>query len=268
MDPDFIDEKQEEINMLVLKALTSPSRLCALTTLTAIVECASSMFCSGIRHEKAIRFALDTVLLARGHVDDESEKGGSDFEKLSGDDDEQNRMTSGDDSNLSISCNRRRSSVNGLGKSRNTMGDIPKMLSVPCRRACAAINFLVGQIRSTIVQSAHSKNKQGKKVKNVVAGNSSDQTKSVIKLPSSQHISSVFNVLINVIQDSGLPPSSRDRHECKGTRERAALRECAALNLLRLCDSRLKLESKYLSPKMWHVLGGCFLDEEKSVRGT
>jgi len=264
--PDCVDEKEKAIFMQVLKSLTSPSRLsistdikdnskllCALTTLTAIVECAPSIFCSGTRHERAIRFTLETVLLGRGHATDGAGESGSDIEALD-EEEECDRSESGNDLDPHVSSSRRRSSMKGFGKSGNVMNDLSTILSSPCRRACAAIDFLVGHIRSTIIysnQPAQSKSGRGD-----------------IKLPSSQHILSVFNILINIIQDSGLPPSSRDRRECKGTKERAALRESATLNLLRLCDSRLKLESKYLSTKMWHILGGCFLDEEKSVRGS
>jgi len=282
IDSGVVDEKEKEIFTQVLKSLTSPSRLsistnskdnsklvCALTTLTAIVECAPSIFCNGTRHERAIRFTLETVLLGRGHTDDASEEHRSDSETLDIED-EVNKSASGDDSNPRVSSSGRRSSTNGLGNSGNTMNDIPMILSVSCRRACAAMDFLVGHIRSTIIYSNQSKSRQGEKDKSLsVVGNSTKATCKAtgdIKLPTSQHILSVFNILVNIIQDSGLPPSSRDRRECKGTKERAALRERATLNLLRLCDARLKLESKYLTPKMWHILGGCFLDEEKSVR--
>jgi len=84
--------------------------------------------------------------------------------------------------------------------------------------------------------------------------------------PSSEYISTVFNLLANIIGDSGTLPSNRDQGGCRGTNERAALRRCAAVNLMKLCDGSLKLENEFLTHKMWHMLSTTFLDEEKSVR--
>jgi hypothetical protein len=74
-------------------------------------------------------------------------------------------------------------------------------------------------------------------------------------------------VLLNILEDDGLPPSSRDNNDCKGWAERAALRQCAAVNFLQLCSGSLRLADKILTPTALHTLSKAFLDEEVSVRG-
>jgi hypothetical protein len=121
------------------------------------------------------------------------------------------------------------------------------ILSLSCQRICCAIEFLVTHIRSTIV---FSRNKSR-----------------LVSAPSDQHLRDIFDVLVDLLQSGGLPRSNQDR-SCNEPEERAALRECASLNLFRLCDSFLKLERIYLSTRMYHILSRSFLDKELSVRGA
>eukprot|EP00985_Skeletonema_marinoi_P032969 scaffold40115_cov190-Skeletonema_marinoi.AAC.1 len=113
---------------------------------------------------------------------------------------------------------------------------------------CEAIELLVTHIRSTIV-SARRTAKHAE-----------------LEPPSSTHIAEVFSTLAKILEDGGVPPSSVNGRYCKTSQDRAALRRSAAINLLRLCDSGLKLEDTYLTSRMWHVLSNVLLDEEASVR--
>jgi sister-chromatid-cohesion protein PDS5 len=121
-------------------------------------------------------------------------------------------------------------------------------VSVHCQMMCEAIELLVTRIRSTIVSARRS-------AKNAE-----------LNPPSSTHIAEVFSTLAKILEDGGVPPSSVNGRYCKTSLDRAALRRSAAINLLRLCDSGLKLEDTYLTSRMWHVLSNVFLDDEASVR--
>ena len=74
-----------------------------------------------------------------------------------------------------------------------------------------------------------------------------------------REIKTLFGVLAQLIRDHGVPASNRDRKECRARQEQAAIRQCAAIQLLRLCDSNLGLEDKYLTNHMWHILSSIFL---------
>jgi hypothetical protein len=124
-------------------------------------------------------------------------------------------------------------------------------LSFACRRLCAAIDFLVSYVRSSIMEP---KRKALSHVESSTPSASKDQVRQI------------FELITQILRDKGLPPSNRDRRACKSRQDRAALRQCAAVHLLRLCDSRLGLEKANLTTVMWHTLGGVFLDEERVVR--
>ena len=252
--------KEREVFEPLLKALTSPSRMTIddkrsnssggggakrivsiLSALAAVAEFAPSTFCaSNGRGGKAIKFALESVLLGRSHSDesdsDSVHDGGSDAE--SSDD---------DDESASASKSRRRSSHGRRRSSGSVKGSsVDADVSLAALRACAAIELLVAHIRAT----ADARNKSVKGIQS----------------PAADHITAVFATLEQILRDNGLPPSSRDRRYCTSSADRASLRQCAAVNLLRLCDPYLQLESRFLSNACWQALSGAFVDEENSVR--
>lgn len=238
--------REKEVFEPLLRSLTSPSRLTIdtkggnskrilqiLAALDAIAQCAPSTFSStNGRGEKAIKFALESILLGRtanGH-----ESGGSD----NSDEENESSDEEGDEESVSTSKSKRRSS-----QSRRKSTAKPST-NVAANRAKLAISLLTTHIRSAILASRQA--------------NWKDQNK--------DHIKSVFSVLEQILKDSGLPPSSRDRRECKSSSDRAALRQSAALNIFRLCDPILQLEDEFLSNGCWHLLGDVLTDEEQSVR--
>jgi len=252
--------KEREVFEPLLKALTSPSRMkidgkrssssggggakrvvSILSALAAVAEFAPSTFCaSNGRGERAIKFALESVLLGRSHSDesdsDSANDGGSDAESS----DDEDESASASKSRRRSSNGRRRSSGRVKGSSNDAN------VSLAALRACAAIELLVAHIRATA--DARSKSVSG------------------IQSPATDHIKTVFATLEQILRDSGLPPSSRDRRYCTSSADRASLRQCAAVNLLRLCDPYLQLESRFLSNACWQALSGAFVDEEKTVR--
>lgn len=250
----------------LMKELTAPSKLTisesgeksqrvlsVLSALSALVECATGAFCSTKRSESVIRFCLETILLGRGTKKDTTEEDGDDDSDSDESDEHEEYVSKKTPKRKSISSKDANNSLQH--KSPTAGGSLLENedLSLACRRVCAAIEFLVSYIRSNILQSL-----------------SSNGTSSIQK-PPDERIKSVFSLLLDMIRDQGLPPSSRDRKFCKARQERAAIRQCASVQLLRLCDSRLRidgriLEQTYISFADFHVLAGNFLDEEKVVR--
>jgi hypothetical protein len=241
----------------LLQTLTSPSRMSIsgesspkivsiLAALAALSDVAPSLFLGDYRGQKAVGFALDIVLLGRRGL----------FEREGDSETEEAQNVSAD--SPTSQGERCRPKSPGRTSSGTPMNCTPNgkcgvledvSLSVACRRACASIDFLVSFVRSTIMQSIHSKN-----------------SVSTLVFPPLDQIEKLFHILHQILQDKGLPPSTHDRRECKSRQDRAALRECAAIHILRLCDGRLQLEKKFLSDGMWHTFSGVLLDEEKGVR--
>lgn len=214
-----------------------------LSSLSALAESAPFVFQSSSRGEKAIQFALEVVLMGRGH---------------SNYDDDNDDEHSEEDSSSDSECDMRSETPRSLRRGKNDVfarknctpdakvGFLEDdSLSSICRRLCAAVDFLVSYVRFTTL--AHYKQKS-------------------VHLPSENCVQPLFRILVQIIQDHGLPPSSRDRKHSKSRQDRAALRQCAGISLLALCDARLGLEKKYLTTSMWHTLGNVFLDEEYVVR--
>jgi hypothetical protein len=241
VNKDADDNEQQEVFKPLLKALTFSSKLSitssnskvigTLAALSALAERAPSLFGKSERGTKAIKFALESVLLGRRKsVDgDESED----------EDDESVKPTTPKSTKKEYKSNQ----SPGM---KNSLED--EQLSIACRRAVASIEFLVTYIRSALIR------KRVQKLKTEV--------------PSSEQIAQIFELLHRILEDHGLPPSSRDRRECKSRPDRAALRECASIQLFRLCDTRLHLVDTYLSNAIWHTLSTGLLDEEKRVRST
>ena len=225
----------------LLNALTSPSRMTVdddesssprsisiLSSLAALAECAPGLFFGTRRGEKAVTFALESVLMGRGYNDAESDDVSS-------------------------------KSAKTPSSGRRARGSTPKKhltpqpsaslledghLSLACRRLCAAVEFLVSSIRASLFESLETK-------------------KSSL---SPVLVKNVFDILIQLLRDEGLPPSNHDRKLCGARQDRAALRQCASIHILRLCDPRLGLDKKCLTPAMWHILSESFLDDERVVR--
>lgn len=117
-----------------------------------------------------------------------------------------------------------------------------KELPYSTLRINSAMNFLVTHARATLHYSKTQKN----------------------KLPSNEHIESLFRILFQIVEDKGLPPSSRDSTDNKLAL--ASLRRTALVNILRLNDPSLQLTDLCMTPKRWHLVASSFLDPEKEVR--
>lgn len=238
----------------LLQTLTSTSRLkistdkkeslkvvSILSAMSALTDCAPIVLTSSTRGEKVVKFALEGILLGRDHVGDESgSEDDSDGDEL--------------DSPIASSKKQRRSSSASKKKNATPEANASMLedenLSIACRIICAATDFLVSHVRSTSLLHSVQKSSGG----------------TAVARPQSSQIRLLFQVLTQIIKDQGLPPSSRDRKLCGSRQDRAALRQCAAVSLLRLCDARLGLEKDMLSHSMWHTLSSAFLDEERVVR--
>jgi len=117
-------------------------------------------------------------------------------------------------------------------------------LSAPVRRLYASASFLVSVIRSRILACVASKEE--------------------IEPPS--FTMEVFKILDQVLQGQGTLSAAKG--PLANRQDRAALRQCASIQMLRLCDTRLKLETRCVSPAMWQTLSQSLLDEETAVRET
>lgn len=243
----------------LLKALTASSRMSItskencpkivsiLSALAALSDCAPRVVGSLERGKRAIKFALQTILLGRNEASENS----SDMSDASDTSDEETAEVE-----TPSSSRKRRSSLSDKRDGNKHTSPESKFslledenLSVACRRLCAAIEFLVTHVRSSLLS-------------NLKAATADAVASSI----ADQQVEQIFNVVAQILRDKGMPPSSRDRRHCKARQDRAALRQCAATYLLRLCDTRLGLEKKYLTSNLWHILSESFLDEEFVVR--
>lgn len=222
-----------------------------LSALSALADSAPEVFASGDRGRKAILFALETILMGRGHsAGDSSDEDTDDSDNESDDGAAANTPTNTRKKRARGSAAKKRLSqkpsrareVSSLVEDEN--------LSISCRRVCAAIEFIVSFIRSTIFAQRKSRPS---------AANSQ-------QLELADDTNKIFSLLTQILSDKGLPPSNRDRRACKSRGDRGALRQCAAIHLLRLCDPRLCLEKKHLTLGMWHTLGEAFLDSDPYAR--
>ncbi|KAL3823061.1 hypothetical protein ACHAXA_011113 [Cyclostephanos tholiformis] len=239
----------------LLKALVNPCRLMIpedntnhkarervvsiLSAIAAIAECAPYAFNEcGEGHKlgwgkRALAFALDRVLLGKSA-------------RLNASVDEEENSDSDSDEESSPG---HRSSTNLKG--REPQSKKAKVVSVHCQMLCSAMEVLVSHIRSTVVNSRY---------------NLSESGAPTLKAPSPDHITEVFTTLTKFIED-GIPSSAKGRY-CKTAKDQAELRRSAAVNLLRLCDANLQLETKYLTPRMWHILSSALVDEDKSISSS
>jgi hypothetical protein len=247
----------------LLNSLTTPSRLTSTNTklvsifaaLSELAECSPATMITA-RGQKAVTFAMEKVLLGRSHA-------------ASGEDDEA-KMTDG--GNSDSTHNKSMETPAGKGRQRKSKSRRTKTperkhssptsectffedeaLSLSCRTICASIEFLTSYIRSAILAShGQSQHKQDDDMRELY--------------PDRKLIETLFETLCQILRDHGMPPCSKDRRECQMRQDRTAIRTTSALALLRLCDARLALDKRFLSPARWHTLSGVFLDDEKVCR--
>jgi len=248
-------KKREQVFKPIVENLTSSSRLTLLSgknantkivnvleILTALVERVPSLFpyTSGIKGHgsKVIRFTLEYVLLGRGHRS-----------SIDGPDDVP------EDDNIEVSRPSDGRKSQSKAKRNRKSDETSQTISLACQRVQVAINFLVTHIRSTILASNSSMGKENL-----------SSIKEKCSLPPDDHIAAIFDLLIGILVEDGAPPSSFDREECIEEEEKASLRKCATVNVMRLCDSQLGLEKKFFTHSMWHILSTSFLDRHELVR--
>jgi hypothetical protein len=213
----------------------------ALSALSALTDCSPTALTSVSSCQMIVRFVIDGILLGR-----DSNEEGSDSE------DEASNV--GDHFSQSPSPKKKQRSSTTKNATPHFKGCLlsDENLSASCRRLCAAAEFLVSHVRSTHLRNSMHTNSKASTAK--------------ILLPPKDQIRLFFQILIQILRDQGLPASSRDRKMCSSRQDRAALRQCASVSLLRLCDARLGLEQESLTKSMWHTLGMSLLDEERAVR--
>jgi hypothetical protein len=218
----------------------------ALSSLSALVDCCPSVLATSKQGQYIFSFVLEVVLLGKEKT---KRKVDSD------DDDASNSDNESLDQSTSRKHQRSTSSPRKKNMTPNFKGSLleSETVSVPGRQLCAAVDFLVSYIRATtllhVVQTS-SKGKDGEET----------------SAPPTNQMQLLFQSLVRVLQNQGLPLSARDQKCCSTRQDRAALRQCAAVSLLRLCDTRLGLEQEMLTKSMWHTLAMALLDEEKAVR--
>ncbi|KAL3919135.1 MAG: hypothetical protein SGILL_003907, partial [Bacillariaceae sp.] len=258
-----LTQEENDSFLPLLQTLATPSQLsiaaegsstktvCVLVALTELAENAPKIFENETRGQKTVKFALESVLLGRAHSasgrDPRDDSSGSDDSDAEDENEAPKRKTP--KGRRTTKSKKSTGAVDHLSPSgKNTSPVDNNNLSICCRTLCAAIEFLVTYIRSNVLTN---KNAGG------------DLSKS-----TQDSIEKFFDVLSTIIRDQGMPPSTRDRKLFSFRQDRAALRQCAAISLLRLCDSRLDLDQKHLSTERWHRLAGMLLDDEKVVRSN
>ncbi|KAL7553699.1 hypothetical protein ACHAWF_017019 [Thalassiosira exigua] len=260
-----VGKEKKEFEPL-LKALTNASRLSipdqtasvkaqgrivsVLSAIAAIADCAPYAFNAPGQGgklgwgRKALNFCLDTVLLGKNARLKGSSPGKGDSGSDEGSEEEETPAKKG----------RTKSAKRGASNAKGKGNDV----SVHCQMICGAVEVLVSHIRSNIMNSHQGDSgRRGK-----------GEGQKAPKLPVPSSVRQVFSALVQILEDGGVPPSSVDGQYCNTRQDKAELRRCASVNLLRLCDSNLKLEGKYLTARMWHILSSALLDEDKNVRGA
>lgn len=247
-----LTQDQTDTFLPLLQTLATPSRLaivstgsrlvCVLAALTELADHAPKVFESSSRGGKALKFAFERVLMGRTNV-------------TSNDDTDSDSDCSGSDNEIEETKTPRRgrtgrkssdsvSHLSPSGGHQNLLED--ENLSVSCRTLCAAMDFLTTYIRSSAFSLI--------------------KTRSTFAETSLDFIGQVFQIFSQILRDQGLPPASRDRKLCSLRQDRAALRQCAAICLFRLCDTRLGLDQRFLRNERWHYLASSLLDDERVVR--
>lgn len=251
-------EDSEKALTSLLTSLASPSSLSVspenkrlVSILAALSEFADAapQAMSSERGQKAVRFALESVLLGRGRSSGDKDTLGGESDDNDDDNDDKKQR-----SHTASTPSRRRSGKRkhlSPGVSSDILED--PGLSYTCRKLCAGIEFLVSYTRSTIFASVRQQSQSP----------SGQGTRST---PSMDMIDKLFDTLCAILRDQGMPPSNQDHKDCNLRQDRAALRQCAAIHLLRLCDARLSLDQRFLTTSRWHILSGAFLDDERIVR--
>ncbi|KAG7362780.1 hypothetical protein IV203_026140 [Nitzschia inconspicua] len=253
-----LTQEQNHAFFPLLHTLVTPSQLSIASTskstklasvLVALAELADhapKLFETEKQGQAALKFALNIVLLGRKAAKSTADWNGDEFRNSNEED--------GDD--LNTPTRRRRSKAKKTNEIEEHLSPTNQCkclvdddnLSITCRTLCAAIEFICTFIRSSVLTDKVSKQ--------------------AMSLDIQQLIENFINALSIVVRDEGMPPSSRDRKFFGLRQDRAALRQCAAINILRLCDTRLGLDQKHLSTQRWHLLAGMFLDEERVVRSA
>lgn len=254
-----LTQEQTDTFLPLLQTLATPSRLsiastgsstrlvCVLAALAELADHAPKVFESSTRGTKALKFALEMVLMGRAHVtsnNDDDDDDDSDSNSSSGFDDEMEETKTPKRGRTGRKSNDAVSHLSPSAGNQSPLED--ENLSVSCRTLCAAMEFLATFIRSSVFTAK--------------------KTRSILPQASLDLIGQVFHILSQILRDRGLPPSSRDRKSCSLRQDRAALRQCAAINSFRLCDTRLGLDQKHLTTERWHYLASVLLDDERVVR--
>ncbi|GMH91678.1 hypothetical protein TrVE_jg10794 [Triparma verrucosa] len=134
----------------------------------------------------------------------------------------------------------------GPAKSAKEKAALEKKLA--SARIVSAIELLVAHIRSL---PKYNKKKE--------VTNTSDE----VSAPA--HTKVVFSTLVRILEDDGLPPSTRDRKICTDAKSKAAIRRAAGIGLIQLCDPAGGRDC-FLDVKGWHTLSRSFTDSNSAVR--
>jgi len=248
-----LTQEETDTFLPLLQTLATPSRLaiastgsstklvCVLAALTELADNAPEVFASSSRGMKALKFALEMVLMGRAHVETTSD---DEDDSDSCDDDEAEEIKTPKRGRNQKKSSDRVSHLSPIATGTSLVED--ENLSISCRTLCAAIEFLSTFIRSSVFVAK--------------------KARSTLPQTTQDIIGQVFKIFSQILRDQGMPPSSRDHKSCSLRQERAALRQCAAIHLFRLCDTRLGLDQKYLTTQRWHNLASSFLDDEPVVR--
>jgi hypothetical protein len=239
------------LNVIVASKGNSSRIISTMAALSALSECEPVVMTFSIKGMKTFKFVLEIVLMGRD----------STTNSIDTDDDS---MLDTDQGANTPASSRKRTRVSSIASKTETVSNAsPRChgnflqddtLSFQCRQICSAIDFLVVYIRSAYLL----------KMKRFSLKRTNDIDD--VPCPSDEDVKSLFRLLSQILRDKGLPPSTRDRQFCKTRQDRAALRQCATIYLLRLSDSRIGLENKFMTSSMWHALSESFLDEELVVR--
>jgi len=244
-----LSQEQNDAFSELLENLTAPSKLDfsdnsdprLITILVALAELsvhAPEVF-NSTKGRQSIQFAVDLILLARSNS-----RRGDQIDTSDDVDTSQPTQSYRSRRHRKLTSQQMEAKLSNASPTDSIIDDSSR--SVSCRTYCAAIQFVTSFIRA-----------------NCLSLQDPPQDSPKVHIPDL--VEQIFDLLTRIILDHGLSKLHKSKLSMEAE-ERGALKQCASLCLLRLCDPRLRLDRRHLTTERWHILAGTFLEDERDAR--
>ncbi|CAJ1959627.1 unnamed protein product [Cylindrotheca closterium] len=244
-----LSQEQNDAFTELLDSLTAPSKLFLsdnsdprlITILVALAELSlhSSEVFHSVKGRQSIQFALDLIRFGR-----QGSGKGDQIDTSAHVEIDQATPSNQSRRHRKLTSQQMEAKLSDPSSTDSIIDD--SSLSVSCRTYCAAIQFVTSFIRADCI-SLKEPPKDSPRVHN----------------PELEE--QMFDLLTRIILDHGLSKLHINELPMEAE-ERRALKQCACICVLRLCDPRLRLDRRHLTTERWHILAETFLEDEREVR--